>query len=227
MNPLFKKSAALVALAVALTGCASAPASTPEATTPATPEVTTPDTTQTPAADAITWKTYENPQFGFFTMQYPEQVMLSQSDSPTLRPLNVFEEIGEMPITKGSVYFTTRSLEDTVKDKLWDLRVGVLDSDTKDQVVPFLEEFYGVKGCAVEYNDNPENGYKSVTISAKDTTLQPDDPNSCFVGGKVVTAYDEATGKLITYKIVEPFFYEADGNVSEQALASLKFEPTK
>lgn len=220
MKNVFRKSSALVSLALLLTACASSPA----------PEETTTPVTETPAVEEVTWLTYaggtENPELAGFTMQYPEMVLADSADPKSLVKLNVFTQIGEMPITKGAVYFTTHSLEDTVKNSSWDFRVGVLDSDELSQVIPFLESFYEVKGCEFEFNKDETTGFTNIGIAPADATLTSDEASTCFIGGKVVTTYDEVTGKLITYNLVEPFFYQPGGDVSEQALASLKFEPT-
>lgn len=203
MKNALKKSAIFLVLTLTLAGCAAA---TPP------PENVVPPTNET-----VSWKTYNSQQFSF-SIEFPEKVLSDYLNDKSWTALNIFED-------NHNVYFTTHSSEETLQNKSWDFKVGGTSVNNRDEIVPFLESYYGVKGCQVEFNKDENSGFFNLPIFAKNSTLMPDDPLACFIGGKVRVIYDEISGKLITYQLVEPFFYIPRGNVSEESLASLKFTP--
>jgi hypothetical protein len=204
-----KKSATILFLTLFISGCA----------TTTTPSKTEQDTTskETPAQQEIAWKPYSNTQLGF-TINVPEKVLTDFNDEKSLKTLNIFED-------GKSVYFSTYTLEETLQNKTSDFIINGTTVKDEIEIVPFLESNYGVKGCAIESHEDPSTGFFNIIISADDKTLSPEDPNSCFIGGKIRTMYDKTTGKLITYQFVEQFFFEPGGSVGEKALESLKFVP--
>lgn len=195
-----------------LTACSSAPSS-PKETQPATKPLA-----EKSAENSVVWQDYTNPDLGF-SMKVPQMVLSNYIDPSSLVTLNVFED-------KGTVYFTVHPLEETIRNISWDFRIGGTTVKSADEIVPFLESYYGVKGCKVEMSEDKETGLTHVPVSAKQEGLMPDDPMACFIGGKVATLYDEKTGKLITYNLFEPFFYEPGKSVGEEALTSLQFNPS-
>lgn len=203
MKTTLKKSAIFLVLTLTLAGCTSA--------TPS-PENVIPPTNET-----VSWKIYNNQQFSF-SIEVPKKVLSDYLDDKSWTALNIFED-------DHNVYFTTHSLTETLQNKSWDFRIGGTTVKSRDEILPFMESYYEVKGCQVEFNKDENSGFFNLPIFAKDNNLMPDDPFACFIGGKVRVVYDEISGKLITYQLVEPFFYIPGGNVSEEALASLKFIP--
>lgn len=204
MKNSLKKSTILLFSILLITGCANKEPST--------------QNTQTDTKQNISWKTYSNQQMGF-SIKIPEKVLSNYIDEKSLVTLTAFEY-------KASVYFTIHPLEETLKNNSWDFKLSGTTVKSDKEVLPFLESLYGVKGCAVEYNKDENSGFFHLPIYAKNSSLQPDDPLACFIGGKVTTMYDKISGKLITYRIVEPFFYEPGSAVYEESLASLKFIPS-
>ena len=203
MKNMFKKSATFLFLILLLTGCGSS--------------APTQDNSLN-NKQSISWKTYSNSEMGF-SIKVPEKVLSNYMDENSLVDLNIFEN-------NGNVYFTTHSLEDTLKNNSWEYKISGTTINDESEIVPFLESVYGVKGCDdVQYYKDETSGFFNVGVFAKDRSLSPDYPLSCFIAGKIGTIYDKNTGKLITSQIVEPFFFEPGKSVGEESLASLKFEP--
>jgi hypothetical protein len=172
---------------------------------------------QLPSDEQELWKTYTNETLGF-SMNVPTQILSDYLDESSLSTLLIFED-------ENHVYFTSHPLEQTLQDESWDFRVGGGTLNNKDEAVDFLESYYRVDGCEVEFHENEVTGFLALVIFPIDTTLMPDDPASCGISGKVRIFYDEISGKLITYQLIESFFYIQGGNVSDESLASLEFSP--
>lgn len=167
-----------------------------------------------------TVRSYSNYQLGF-TIKVPAKVKSKQGNIETnpLVPLNVYEE-------KDSVYFSTDTLENTLKNSSWDLKITGSKMKKRDFIVPYLESVYGVKGCTMEMNKlEGKDDFYSIILLAKEETLSPDDPNACFIAGKVRSMYHSKSKKLITLQTIEPFFYLEKGPVSEEVLETLEFMP--
>lgn len=203
MKNTLKKSSILLVLILTLAGCT---------TTPST-EKTVPSTNN----ETVSWKTYNSQKLSF-SIEIPEKILSDNLNDKSWTALNIFED-------DHNVYFTTHSSEETLQNKSWEFKVGGTTVNNKDEIIPFLESYYEVKGCQIEFNKDENSGFFNLPIFAKDSNLMPDGQFACFIGGKVRSIYDEISGKLITYQIVEPFFSTPEGNVSEESLASLKFTP--
>jgi len=200
---MLKKYAILLVLILGLSGCG---------------KINTPIENTTPTTDeTVSWKTYSSQKFGF-SIDIPEKVLSDYADDKSWAPLNIFED-------DNSAYFTTRSKEETLENNSWDLKIGGATINSKDKITPFLESYYNVKGCETELNRDQDSEFFNIQIFAKNQNLTPDDPMSCFIGGKVKTIYDETSGRLITYQLYEPFFFVPGGNVHEESIASLRLEP--
>lgn len=137
--------------------------------------------------------------FGF-TMLIPEKVLSDYLNDKSWTALNIFED-------DNDIYFSTHSLEETLQNKSLDFKVGGTSIINRAEIVPFLESYDGVNGCKIEFNKDENSGFFNLSIFAKDSTLMPDDPFSCFIGEKFGVVYDEISGNIITYQLVEPFFY--------------------
>lgn len=165
----------------------------------------------------VSWQTYKNSDLGF-SIKVPEKVLTDYTDEYSLTDLNIFED-------KGVVYFTAHSFEETLKNDLSEFMViGTTIKDQND-ILPFYEATYGVAGCKIEFSKDESSGFFYLAIFAKDDSLPVDDPLACAVSGKVRTVYDSVSGKLITYHVNQPFFYEPGGAVGEEALESFEFLP--
>jgi hypothetical protein len=169
-------------------------------------------------SEVVSWKTYTSENLGF-SLDIPNRVLRDFNDESSWASLNVYE-------TDNTVYFSTAdSLEATLENR-WEFKIGGSSLSSEDEVLTFLESFYGVEGCSIEISENEETDASWVFISAKDRSLMPDDPMSCFIGGvKNRTFYDEESEKLITYRLLERFFFIPGGSLDEKALASLDFKP--
>ncbi len=174
--------------------------------------------TQTDMKSKVSWKTYSNQQMGF-SIKIPEKVLSNYIDEKSLVNLNVFED-------KKSVYFTIYSREETLKNNSWEFRISGTTVKGDKEVLPALDSiYYGMQGCKVEFNKDKDSEFFYLSLYPKNSSLQLDDPSACFISGKLITIYDKISGKLITYQLGEPFFYEAGGAVDGESLASLKFIP--
>lgn len=170
--------------------------------------------------DGVTWKTYNNKKLGF-TINVPEKVLSDSNDENSWKTLNIFE-------SDNSVCFTPLSKEEMIQNKnaLCDLKIGGITVRNRNEIVPFLESFYHTAWCQVEFNKDIESGNFYLPIFAKDNTiLDLDDPQRCFIAGKVGTIYDENSGKLITSQVIQQYFFIPGGSLWEESGASLKFIP--
>jgi hypothetical protein len=158
------------------------------------------------------WQTYTNEKLGF-SISVPKKVLSDFNNEKSWSNLNIFE-------TDNSVIFTTNK----TKDEYWNFKIGGTTVKNRDEIVPFLESYYGIKGCTVEFNKIEEkDGLFYLPIYPKNSNLLPDDPESCFIGGKTSIIYDENSGKIITYRLIEEFFFIPGGSLGDEALESLKF----
>lgn len=162
-----------------------------------------------------TWRTYENQKLGF-SLNVPDSVMTDPEDPASLATLNIFE-------TKDWVYFTTNPLDETLKNFSWNFRIGGTKINKESEIVPFIESAYGVKGCKMDSQKDPETGLTYIFIDSKLQNLSPDDPLACWIGGKLRVLLDDKSGRLITYTTTERFFQQPNGYADEDAMASFKF----
>ena len=167
---------------------------------------------------SVSWQTYKNKQVGF-SIEVPKKVLSNYLDENSWTKVNIFED-------KDNVYFTTYPLSETLANNSWQFKIGFASIKSRDEVLPFIEKYYNVKGCTIEYDNQPTTGVISLGVYRKNMTLSMDDEYSCWIGGKHKILYNQDSGKLITYRIVEPFYYVPQGELGEESLASLKF-PTE
>jgi hypothetical protein len=167
--------------------------------------------------NSLSWEEYRNENFAF-SMKVPKSVLSDYADETSWETLNVFED-------EDSVYFTTDSLEDTLKDHSWDFKIGGSTLKSKEDALSFLEGYYEVDGCQIEFKEDEDSRQFKILIYAENPELMPDDPYACFIGGKVHTVYDEISGKLLTYQLLDQYFFIPGASVGEESLASLEFQP--
>jgi hypothetical protein len=175
----------------------------------------------------VSWKDYSSQKFGL-SIKVPEKVLLDYNDKSSWSKLNIFED------DKGIIFTTQSSLGEALEMRSWDLRIGIstISSKDEDKIVSFLESFYEVKGCKVQFNKDKGSDLFNVLIygdGEKNVTKSLDDPYACPFGGKMTTTYDEISGKLITYNTFQSFFLipgdDPMNNVADESLKSLKFIP--